>query len=227
MSAALIRCHPIDQWTGPRRTKHERSPYDAGPDRIRTDLAFELEHLGASSAQIGLDLRRDEIRQDGWPRAQAVAPPAVVLTFEADGIGTLRFQMDRFDHWWDNLRAIGLTLQRLRLVEQTGVARSGEQYRGWAAIGPGEPVALGAGSPSMTREAAAQLLSDHAIESPLSGRSVVSVSDLLSTSPDHAAWALRQAYRLGAQRTHPDGSTPDAALFARLTEARDVLAPKS
>lgn len=174
MSAALIRCHPIDQWNGTRRTSHDRSPYDAGPDRIRTE-------------------------------------------------------MDRFDHWWDNLRAIGLTLQRLRLVEQTGVARSGEQYRGWAALGPGESVALGAGTrPAMTREAAAELLSEHAIESPSSGRSVVSVGDLLSTSPEHAAWALRQAYRLGSRRYHPDaGASADPALFARLTEARKVLDPKS
>lgn len=231
MSATLIRCHPIDHWDGTRRTTHDRSPYAAGPDRIRTDLAFELEHLGASSAQIGLDLRRDEIRQDGWPRAQAAAPPAVVLTFEAEGVGPLRFQMDRFDHWWDNLRAIGLTLTRLRLVEQTGVARSGEQYRGWAAIGSGDPVPLGSGAPgrpTMDRATAAQLLSDHAIESPLSGRSVVTVEDLLSPLPEKSSWALRYAYRLAARRLHPDtGADPDHALFARVTEARDALAPTS
>lgn len=226
----FVRCHPIDQWDGPRRRAgaHERSGYGASWDRIRRDLAHELEHLGATEAQIGLDLRREHLRQDGWPRSGVSAPPPVVLTFEAPGIGPMRFQMDRFDSWEHNLRAIGLTLQRLRLVDETGVARSGEQYRGFAALGAGDPVPLGTGRPpAMTRQAAAELLSEYAIESPLSGRSVVSVDDLLSPLPERASWALRFAYRLAARAHHPDtGATPDHALFARLTEARDTLTPK-
>jgi hypothetical protein len=57
------------------------------------------------------------------------------------GDGRLTFHADMHDVLQHNLRAIGLTLEALRAVDRYGVAQSGQQYAGFAMIGPGGPSA--------------------------------------------------------------------------------------
>lgn len=48
--------------------------------------------------------------------------------------GSLRFPCDTYISWEDNLRAIVLTLERLRAIDRYGVTQHAEQYKGWNAL---------------------------------------------------------------------------------------------
>jgi hypothetical protein len=213
---AEIRCRPIDRWDGDRLPDYwagrRRAPFKAAWSTITEDLTRELEALDAHDVVLGLGLRPSDIRVDGWPRANAAIPPAVVLTFESKH-GAQRYQCDRWDWWQHNVRAIGLTLWRLRLVDECGVATSGEQYRGWSEL----PAARPAG-PAMTAEEAARLLlrTGNAHGWAATPATVANVID----TPELA----RKLYRNAARTRHPDaGGDPEE--FRRLTAARDLLCP--
>jgi hypothetical protein len=182
------------------------SPFDVRWDRQLAGLVRELEHLDAADINVGLNCRPSQLRADGWPKGGASLDDPVSLTF-ASKVGPLRFQCDRFFPWQANLRAIGLTLQRLRLVDEGGVARSGEQYTGWNALPPGRPM----GPPTMPLQTAEKVMGEAL---GLSG------ADVCDGWAEHGAgW-----YRNLSRRHHPD-SNPDAdpAVFARLAEAKAVL----
>jgi hypothetical protein len=51
----------------------------------------------------------------------------------------MSFPCDTFDDWQDNLRAIAKSLEALRMVDRYGVTRNNEQYRGFTALGAGDP----------------------------------------------------------------------------------------
>lgn len=138
-----LRCRPIDEWIGPRTwgPNMKKAPFGTIWERTRKDLIHELEILDARDVLIGLDVRADQIRQDGWPKANVSAPPAVSLTFTSTH-GPLRYQCDRWDRWHSNLRAIGLVLQRQRLVNEAGVGASDQVYRGFSALPPGGAIAV-------------------------------------------------------------------------------------
>ena len=66
----------------------------------------------------------------------------MILTFETMRAGkrvTLSFPCDTFTDWQDNLRAIAKSLEALRMVDRYGVTSNSEQYRGFTAIGAGDP----------------------------------------------------------------------------------------
>lgn len=150
-------CRPISSWPWPetpsddRKRSLFRSPgyrIDNGPGQVGTYvkskripfeqtlqlLARELEKLVAENVVLEIDLREDQIRIDGWPKATATpATPRVVLSFGSTH-GPLRYGTDRYDHWQDNVRAVALSLEALRSVDRHGVTRRGEQYQGWKAL---------------------------------------------------------------------------------------------
>lgn len=109
---------------------------------------------------------------------------------------------DRWNDWQANLRGIALGLEAQRKLERYGITSRGEQYTGWKALGSGRE--MGAG---MTREEARLLLEEH------SGLATAHID--LATSDE--------LYRCAAKLHHPDVGG-DAALFARITDARNVLA---
>lgn len=199
-----VRCVPLDAWAGPATVHRRRAPFAAGWARIFDDLERELDLLGATDARIGIDLLPSQIRLDGWPKAGASAPPPVVLTFESQH-GPLRFQCDRYDDWRANLRAIGLTLQRLRLVDEGGVTRGGEQYRGFAALPPGQGI-------NDVADAARFILE-------LAGVSV-DVPNL--TAMVEGGSFRTTAHRLAAKKAHPDQGG-SAERFAQLQGAMKIL----
>jgi hypothetical protein len=53
--------------------------------------------------------------------------------------GPLEYATDVFDDWQDNVRAIALGLEALRRVDRYGIAKRGEQYRGWKQLEAGGP----------------------------------------------------------------------------------------
>jgi len=200
-----IRCRPIDQWRGPRTPDNERRRgiYAIGWTRSLADFDRELDHLDANDPTLGIDLLPAEIRLDGWPRAHALPPPPVSFTCGSK-YGPIRMQCDRFWDWHQNVRAICLTLQRLRLVDEGGCTRSGEQYVGFGALPAGGPTALGSG---MTETAARETLQEAA------GWDYPPVGDT----------EVQTAYRDAARALHPDHNGGDALRMADVNRARDVL----
>lgn len=199
---------PIERW--PREmTPHEqrkRSPFTAGYADTVKRLGYELDKLGAEQAIIQLAATEDQVTVDGSRPRAGVTPehPGVIVAADTRH-GWLQWPCDACLDWHDNLRAIVLTLERLRLADLYGVTARGEQYQGWKKL----PAAGGA-TATMTAEAAASVLIR------LAGTSV---------PPMHLLghrWVTATTYRLACARHHPDkGGDPD--LFQRLQVAKGVL----
>lgn len=198
-----ITFRPLHRWpreeTGHRKPSRFRARWS---DTIEL-LKRELRLLRARNVVIQLDLREEDIRLDGLPRANArPSTPRVILSCETPD-GPLSFPCDTWNDWQDNVRAIALTLEHLRAVDRYGVTKHREQYTGWRAL-PG----AGASSVASSAEWAAQFIAS------ASGKEVWGILD----DPDYAA----DAYRLAAKRLHPDAGGSTEA-FQRLQEAKRIL----
>jgi hypothetical protein len=193
---------PIAEWPGSRTSpvKRRRAQFSTTYPKTLQLLDRELEHLGARSVVIQLALDESEIRLDGKPRAGAnPRHPGVVLSFTAKE-GPLSFPCDTFTDWRDNLRAISLTLEKLRAIDRYGVTKRGEQYRGWRALPPATTVD--------SRQEAAEFLARH---------STRIASQILANEN-----ARETAYREAAGRLHPDrGGSHE--LFVELQRAIAAL----
>ncbi len=112
-----VTFRPLSTWPeGPLTLRGRRASFRAGWVDTMTILERELTHLGAERVVIEVAMTEADIRLDGWPRANATAShPGVVVSFAS-------------------VRAIALALEALRKVDRFGVARRGEQYRGWKAL---------------------------------------------------------------------------------------------
>jgi len=209
------RFRPLDpsSWPQPltrlRRSPQFRSPLSATLDLLGT----ELEAIKARDIVIETAHAQRDIRNDGWPRADARVPsfPGVILSFDSTH-GPLRYLTDTFEggsyyvsgkgsqriHGWEaNLRAIALSLEALRAVDRYGVSKRGEQYRGWGALPPGTPM-----GPAMTFDVAARVM------------------NLDPSDVDRDA--LHRSFRRQAKVLHPDAGG-DADDYRRLVQARDLL----
>lgn len=218
---------PLDDATWPGRftddTDREPSRFSASWSKVLADLDREVDLTANGGrfhapAVLEVPFPPTRIYRDGTGvHADAAAPrhPGVALSFDIDRVGPVRFATDRYRYggsgylpaWKANVRAIVLTLEALRAVDRYGATRHAEQYRGWQALGAGDPTPMGSG---MTPHEAADLLA-------AAGGSLLSPVTLLA----HKG-AVRDAYRAAARTAHPDnGGDPDE--FRRLTEARDLL----
>jgi len=136
-----VTFRPLTTWPGDPLTPdgaRRRSQFKAGIGATERLLSRELHMLRAGPTVVELAIDASEFRRDGLPYARAVARhPGIVLSITASKHGALRYATDVFDRWQDNLRAIAMSLEALRQVDRYGVARRGEQYRGWLALGAG------------------------------------------------------------------------------------------
>lgn len=125
---------PIDSWPGAQTASRQRSPFSARLSDTLELLARELRAVNARQVILQVALGEADIRLDGFPKANRTARhPGVILSFESKH-GPLKFAVDRFWGWEDNLRAIALGMEALRKVDRYGVTRRGEQYTGWKAL---------------------------------------------------------------------------------------------
>lgn len=118
------------------------SPFKASWSSTVETLAREVGNLHPREAILEVDLREQDLRMDGLPRASAkAASPGVVLTLVGTPHGDLRYPCSTYRTWQDNVRAIALALEALRKVDRYGVTQRGEQYAGWKALsaGRGDP----------------------------------------------------------------------------------------
>jgi hypothetical protein len=116
----------------------ERSRFKSGYGKTLDLLDRELSHMGAVDVIIQAGFSADSIRLDGWPRGKAIPMhPACSLQFRT-GKETLTFRAILYDRFEDNLRAIALSLEALRVVDRYGVVE-GQQYAGFKRLAPPAP----------------------------------------------------------------------------------------
>lgn len=198
---------PLDQWPGKRTEQRKSAPFRSTYKQTLDLLEFELQKLRAH--QMVIQIEDPEpiklIRNDGqlWGIGKMFTPnrPGVVLSFESPK-GAISMPCDRYDNWWDNLRAIALSLEALRAVDRYGVTRGNEQYRGWARL---EAPANG----KMTREQA-----------------IAFMANLHRTPPQDMARldseSLRSICRAAKIENHPDrGGSHE--VFVKIGQAEQVL----
>ena len=214
------RFHPLDLaiWPGTqtppgrRKSPQFRSTWGQTLDLLEA----ELRHLRAKDIVIQAAFESRDIRQDGWPRADARKPsfPGVIVSFQSN-VGPLRYATDVYHDgsywvsgspgvpgrtlpmpgWQANVRAIALSLEALRSVDRHGVTKRGEQYVGFGAL-PRATLALEA---ALTVEEAA---------------TVLGIESLADTTKDHVASAFREKARQHSEE-------PDK--LHRVQRARDLL----
>lgn len=183
----------IGTWPGKRSPRPERSRFDSSYSQTLELLETELRHLSAKSIVFQVDVDESQLTIKGRLRAQARCnSSAFILSFQSKH-GPLSYPCDKFSDWQDNLRAIALALQALRLVDRYGVTRNAEQYTGWKALPP--PVATAESELAWLRSFVGN------------GSSAYAISDLI---------------RIAEKKSHPDlgGNSDD---FKRVQEAREVL----
>lgn len=191
--------HMADPGTHPER---ERSRFRSNSRETMKLLERELRHLGAADVVIEAGFTRGNIRNDGWPRSSAKPEhPAVRISVETPD-GPLSFPCDAFDNYEDNIRAIALTLERLRAVDRYGVSVGREQYKGWAQL----PAADGEFA---NKQEALRYLEKMA-GNHIAG---VQVDDLEIITP---------IYRIAAKKHHPDAGG-EAGVFERINAAYKML----
>lgn len=138
----------------PSRGEGRSDRFDAPWSTTLRKLGTELRHLDAERIVCELGLEWTDFRNDGLPRANAIASsPAVRFTFESKW-GPLRYETAEFSSWRANVRAIALSMEALRKVDRYGVSKHGEQYRGWKAL----PTGTDPADAIATREQAEALL---------------------------------------------------------------------
>lgn len=137
--AGMVTFRPLERPVSNGPTRY--SPFKASWSKTVTLLSKELHLHGASNVVLEVDLREQDIRQDGLPRADRNArSPGIVLSFKANAVSgapELRYEVATFTDWRDNVRAVALGLESLRAVDRYGVTRRGEQYAGWKQLASG------------------------------------------------------------------------------------------
>lgn len=201
---------PLDP-PAPPNPARKPSPFSAHWGETLDLLDRELWALGVRRTWVmQLDVPASQIRIDGGVYARATPrTPAVRVSFDST-YGPLTYGCDRYWDWQSNVRAVALSLEALRKVDRYGVADTGQQYAGWAAIT--------AGPAPMTREVAAGLIASLA-EPDQTERRDAARTAILSGNPV----ALATAYKAAARRAHPDAGG-DHDTMTRLNQARDLLA---
>lgn len=205
--ALNVRFVPIAAWPGkatPARMR-VRARFKASYAKTLRLLETELGAIEARNVLIQAHFREDQIRNDGWPYARASpSDVGVVLSFTRQG-QVVSMPCDRFASFDDNLRAIALSLEALRMVDRYGVTRNGEQYRGFTSLP----------APAGSADAAAGIRQASALLAALGG---IGESELRKDFS-----SLRTAYTKAARATHPDyGGSP--ASFGDARNAYALLA---
>lgn len=200
---------PIAQALPRPKGGYRRCPFKAGFRNTLETMERELDALRGKDLVVEADMDRNDIRNDGFPRSSARArTPGIRLSFTSRH-GALVYACSTYPTWEENLRAIALTLERLRAVERYGASAGGEQYKGWAQLPPGAGVRFTAGEWGSVEDAA---------------RFILEVEGCEATDEDVEAVVIdpRGSFREAAKKAHPDtGGSPE--VMSKLNRARDFI----
>lgn len=196
---------PLGQWPA-EFTAWRSNPFKAPWSATKDRLDREVSALGGDRIVIELAVREQDCRLDGWLRGDARQPnhPGAIVSFESKH-GPLKYWTDTFFPWQSNVRAITLGLEALRRVDRYGIARSGEQYRGWNALNASPQDRV------LTFDEAMAFLAAQAgrvVPEPMSGSKL-------------RAW-VENTFKLASKRLHPDVGG-DHETFVLLSQARALL----
>jgi hypothetical protein len=191
---------PIETWPQEKTKSWNRKAnrFKVKYSRTLDELERELNHLRAKDVIIQVALSRDDIRNDGWPRADArFREPGVIVSFRGQDGTEIAFPCDTYDNWQANLRAISLTLSALRDINRYGVTKHNEQYKGWAKLPPAPK--------RMNPHEALDFVKKH------SGYVAI----------DKETWSA--SYRSAAFKLHPDRETGSHDQFVVLQHAAEII----
>lgn len=135
---------PLPVWPHPSTPPDERRSrwtFKAGWQDTLDRLGYEIDRLDGTDVVFGVDLRPEDIRLDGAPRANArpMSHPGVEISFTTRRHGRLTYATDVCAEWQHNVRSIALGLEALRAVDRYGISARGQQYAGFAALPRGGP----------------------------------------------------------------------------------------
>lgn len=149
-------------WLRPE-TQRTGSQFDSTWSATLDLLGREVDKLRGRDLVIEIDVREQDIRNDGMLRANArPSSSAVVVAFESKH-GPMLYRSDRYattygvPGWQHNVRAVAKTLEALRAVDRYGATETGQQYAGFKAIGGGA-TAMPAAATLSVAEARARVL---------------------------------------------------------------------
>lgn len=140
-----IQVEPLRTWPYPATENRTTPPFRARYSTTEDILKYELEQLGATAVALHVVTEggRDDVRNDGMLRARArLVHPGVALSFQSKH-GPMSIWCDSYEshgaepNWQANLRAIALTLEKLRAINRYGIGQGGQQYAGWLQIEAG------------------------------------------------------------------------------------------
>lgn len=210
---------PLSAWPRPETKNRRAAPFKSTYQSTLVLLDRELSNLRAKSIVLQADVSEDDIRLDGMLRSDArVRRPNIIIAADTK-FGPLQYLCDEFYHWQSNVRAIAMTLERLRLAELYGVTKRGEQYTGFRALPMGDTPPTGVAAAQdffRTAEEAAEWM-------------VVTLSDRFGMNrPEDCRRlldepeTLKSFYRELVKYMHPDvgGDVKD---FQKLQAAKELI----
>lgn len=199
---------PIDRWPTEMTRNRRHSPFRSSWPKTISLLSRELRLLKARNMVIQIAMTESDLRLDGKPRASARAThPGVIIAFDSEH-GPLKYAVDTYLSWEDNVRAIALALTALRAVDRYGVTKRGEQYTGWREIPQHTGLAFS------SADEAAEWMAEMAVDDQ-GGK----LYDPLDMFMGH----LDDAYRLLARRLHPDSVSGSHEEFVKLQAAHTLI----
>lgn len=179
-------------------TKGKSSPFSAKLTSTLDLLDREAFMLGADAVEVFTSHLTSERLRDGQPgRRGATVFGAVRVALTSRKAGRLSWTGSTYSEWEDNLRAVALTMEKLRAIDRYG-ATHGEQYAGFAALPAGDG---GTRARAMIAEAAGV--------------------DLLGSVDGHLT--DQQLVRRAIRATHPDVNEGDRSRYDQVVAAaRDL-----
>jgi hypothetical protein len=188
----MEQVYPLQWPEGMPRTPRHRiadSRFDVSPDRAQRLMHDEIKRMGGRNIIVSTNQR---VRRDGGVYAadlnRTPDDAGVAVFFDRDG-QRVCFACDRYPRLWENMRAIGKTIEAMRAIERYGSQELlNRAFTGFAAL------------PSP--------------EQASHWRSVLGVKEGRSPGLE----ALTDRYRELAKRRHPD-SGGSAEQFQALQEA--------
>lgn len=120
-------------WSRTLSRERVKAPYKVTIDKARKDLQYELRMLGAEDVVISSNV---PLRKDGQLHGKAREPddPGVAVYWTLDGQPQV-MACDKWDLVRSNLRAVGLAIGALRMLERTGASEIMQRaFRGFAAL---------------------------------------------------------------------------------------------
>jgi hypothetical protein len=119
----MTEAYPL-QWPAgwPRTPPHERkhAPFRVTPGKAIQKTQWEVERLGGKLAVISSNV---PLRRDGLPYAKTerVTDPGAAVYFMRNG-KQVSFACDQYADPFDNIRAIGKTIEAMRGIERWGAS---------------------------------------------------------------------------------------------------------